>query len=151
MGEPLTRLSIDMVGHTLAKWLQVNEAAGAMYDAMNDEARAWIAAHGGSFEMLVPVLAAMRPEDRELARTLVLEGMDALRVVADEWDAWASLSYPRASIEGERPSDGVTGMDDEQAEARIETLERRLDRMNDKLARIIDRLEVEGSRPSEHP
>lgn len=107
MEELERRLSLDMVQDMLRDWLAVNEQAGALFDSMPTPAQRWAVDNGGGFEMLVPVVAVMKPEAREVARSFILDGLDTLEWVSENEER---LSQAVAIVGNERstgPSDGA--------------------------------------------
>lgn len=108
MAGELRRLSLDMVQDVLREWLDANEQAGRLYEHLPPDAQRWAVDNGGGWEMLVPVLAVMRPEAREVAHSLLLDAIDTIGwLSADE----ERLSQPVGSLTNERSTGDGAEMD----------------------------------------
>ena len=123
-GELERRLSLDMVQDMLRDWLAVNEQAAALYESMPPAQQEWAVTSGGGFEMLVPCLAVMKPEVREVARSFLLDGIEAID--------WLSQGFANVPNERSGPSDGAEmneKVDIDELRAEIRTLRDERDRL----------------------
>lgn len=137
MAEDLTRLSLDFIAELLHHWRQVNARGGELFETLPPEAREWARLQDGGYEMLVPAMAMMSPEKREVGLS-VLDDFIAIvdRLRADDLDV-----TPSRDPGGERPSGAGVRMDEAEIEKRISDMERQVARLEEIADRVTAALE----------
>lgn len=126
--DSLGQLTLDLVEDVLRRWLRVNEQGTAMYEALPAEQRAFIEEHGGTFESFVPTMAMMRPDERMLAHTWLVDALAALQGMRDR----GSLSQAVGRVLDVAEDSEHPGTDEE----RLAAIERRATAMEEGLVSL---------------
>lgn len=123
-------------------WLAVNEEAQALQAQMPPAVREHLAQLPPGFAALAPAMSTtINPESLILAHAVLSSSKSQLRSLIDS----GSLSHRVLRLVGNTEMEKMRAGVGDGLEARVEALEESLRRMNEKLSRIVELLEDEGS------
>lgn len=141
MGE-LEALSVELAGDVLRSWRRTLDRADEVYANFDDETRRWVDRNGHDFAGLVPVLALMDPQARDLSRALVEGAIDTVdRVSQGRGTVQGAVERVIAQVESGGEQMGGEGAE-ETDEERFARLEGWCMDLDDKLGRVVTALEA---------
>lgn len=138
MPEPFTRLSLDMIADWLGHWRAINVRGGELFSQLSPEAQMWARAQDGGFEMLIPALAMMSPDKREMALAILDDFIDIVNRLQED-----DVTPPRDPVP-ERPSEGTMDERVSELEAENRMLRQALEMIQALAGRGLDRGPIGG-------
>lgn len=131
----------------LELWARTLDQADEMYDRLPRSMRTWVDVNGGDLTALIPMLAMLRPDERELAHLVVggaLGCSDRLSHPVSTFDGAAGAPAARAKSGGEK----MGGVEDRVSllEDRITEIEEWNSQLADVLRRRTEELREAGGR-----